>query len=174
MSNVDNWCDVTFVRLHTSGEWFVELRQNMRYNLFNRCANVQHIDLMVPLFGRGGISEDLKSILITVRSSTSQFLVCLPCSSPNLVYRSLELTPVSLVFSHYWAKVCRLLEVTLHPISKSLSQYFNDSALIVLRRLLTLVHPFVRPVSVLNYNFWHTRDALGLLSHYTVVHVHWL
>ncbi len=35
----------------------------------NRHANIQHIDLKVPLFGRGGISEDLKSILITVRYS---------------------------------------------------------------------------------------------------------
>ncbi len=31
---------------------------------FKPSANVQHTDLKIPLFGRGGISEDLKSILI--------------------------------------------------------------------------------------------------------------
>ena len=35
--------------------------------MFNQHANVQHIDLKVPLFGRGGISEDLKPVSITVR-----------------------------------------------------------------------------------------------------------
>ncbi len=62
------------------------------YNMFNRHANVQHIDLnflKVPLFGRGGISEDLKSTLITVRYSTSHFSH-LPCPSLNLVSRSFE------------------------------------------------------------------------------------
>ncbi len=33
---------------------------------FKGSVNVQHTDLKIPLFGRGGISEDLKSILITV------------------------------------------------------------------------------------------------------------
>ena len=33
---------------------------------FKGSANVQHTDYKIPLFGRGGISEDLKSILITV------------------------------------------------------------------------------------------------------------
>ncbi len=44
------------------------------------------------LFISGGISEDLKSILITVWYSTSEVFVHLPCSSSNLVYRSLEST----------------------------------------------------------------------------------
>ena len=59
-------------------------------HIFNRHANVQHIDLKVPLFGhrrlsfgRGDISEDLKSMLITVGYSTSLFLGPFP-------YRSLE------------------------------------------------------------------------------------
>ena len=34
--------------------------------MFNRHANVQHIDLKVPLFGRGSISEELKSIFADV------------------------------------------------------------------------------------------------------------
>ncbi len=42
---------------------------------------------------RGGISEDLKSILITVwYVSASDVFVHLPCPSSNLVYRSLEST----------------------------------------------------------------------------------
>ena len=49
--------------------------------MFNQHANVQHIDLKAPLFGRGGISEDLKSMLITIRCSTSQF-----CSSPLPIF----------------------------------------------------------------------------------------
>ncbi len=64
-------------------------------------ANVQSIDLKVPLFGRGGISKDLKSISITVRYSTSQVFVHIPCPSSNLVYRSLESTLVWMYF-HTW------------------------------------------------------------------------
>ncbi len=48
------------------------------YNMFNQHANVQHIDLKEPLFGRSSISEDLKSILITVRYTISQFLFISP------------------------------------------------------------------------------------------------
>ncbi len=55
-------------------------------------ANVQHIDLKIPLIGRGGISEDLKSILITVWYRASEVFVHLLCRSSNLVYRSLEST----------------------------------------------------------------------------------
>ncbi len=62
--------------------------------MFNRHANVQPIDLKVPLFGRRGISEDLKSILITVWYSASEVFVHLRCPSSNLVYRSLESTLV--------------------------------------------------------------------------------
>ena len=50
----------------------------MNYNLFNRHANVQHIDLKVPLFGRGGISEEVNEILITVPYSTSHSLFVSP------------------------------------------------------------------------------------------------
>ncbi len=39
---------------------------NFDYSRFKGSANAQLIDLKIPLFGRGGISEDLKSILITV------------------------------------------------------------------------------------------------------------
>ncbi len=46
-------------------------------------ANVQHTDLKTPWFGRGGISEDLKSILITVWYSASEVFVHLPCPSSN-------------------------------------------------------------------------------------------
>ncbi len=74
--------------------------------MFNRLANFQHMDLKVPLFRRGGISEDLKSILITVRYSTSQFFLLispthLEIYSPahlDLVYKSLESTNV------HWSK----------------------------------------------------------------------
>ena len=48
--------------------------------------------MKIPLFGIGGISEDLKSILITVRYNASEVFVHLPCPSSNLVYRSLEST----------------------------------------------------------------------------------
>ncbi len=44
------------------------------------------------MFGRGGIYEDLKSILITVWYSVSEVFVHLPCPSSNLVYRSFEST----------------------------------------------------------------------------------
>ncbi len=54
--------------------------------------NIQNIHLKVPLFGRGAISEDLKSILIIVRYNTPQYFANLPCPSSNLVYRSLEST----------------------------------------------------------------------------------
>ena len=53
------------------------------FNMFNRHANVQHIDLKVPLFGRGDISKDLKSILVTIRYSTSPFF----CSSPLPIFK---------------------------------------------------------------------------------------
>ncbi len=36
------------------------------YSMFNRHANVQHIDLTAPLFGKGEISKDLQSISIAV------------------------------------------------------------------------------------------------------------
>ncbi len=48
--------------------------------------------MTIPLLGRGGIFEDLKSILITVWYSASELFVHLPCPSSNLVYRFLELT----------------------------------------------------------------------------------
>ena len=35
-------------------------------SIINQQVNVQYIDLKISLFGIGGISEDLKSILITV------------------------------------------------------------------------------------------------------------
>ena len=35
--------------------------------MFNRHANVRNINLKVPLFGRGGISEAPNSILIIIR-----------------------------------------------------------------------------------------------------------
>ena len=73
----------------------LSVKRRAPYYLFNQHANVQHIDLKVTLFGRDGISEDLKSILITARYSTTEFLVHLPYPSLNLVYRSLELTLVS-------------------------------------------------------------------------------
>ncbi len=41
-------------------EWF----RLSYYNMFNRHANVQQIDLKVPLFETGALFEDLKSILI--------------------------------------------------------------------------------------------------------------
>ncbi len=66
--------------------------QNHCYNMFNRDANIQHTNLKVPLFGRGGISEDLKLILITIWHSASQIFVHLPRPSSNLVYRSHEST----------------------------------------------------------------------------------
>ncbi len=63
---------------------------SLSYIMFNQHENVQHIHLKVPLFERGGISEDLKSILNTVRYRTSQFFAHLPWTSSNLVYRSFE------------------------------------------------------------------------------------
>ncbi len=70
-------------------ERFSSLKVNVLYKkLFNRHASVQHIDLKVHR--KGSISEDLKSILISVRYITSQFFVNLPCRSSNLDYRSLE------------------------------------------------------------------------------------
>ncbi len=59
--------------------------------MFIRHANVKNIDLKVPLFERGGISEDLKSILITVIHYISIF-VHLPAHLQTYVYRSLEST----------------------------------------------------------------------------------
>ncbi len=73
-------------------------------NRFKGSANVQHIDLKIPLFRRGGISEDLKSILITVCYSSWEVFVHLPCPSPNFVYRFLESTLMEVdvdVNSHY-------------------------------------------------------------------------
>ncbi len=61
--------------------------------MLNRHANFQHIDLKVPLFARGGISEDLKSIVIIPSDTVHHsFFAYLPCPSSNLVYRSLEST----------------------------------------------------------------------------------
>ncbi len=51
------------------------------YNMFSWHANVQHVDLKVPLFGRGGISEDLKSI--TVRKPVYNKF----CSSPLSIFK---------------------------------------------------------------------------------------
>ncbi len=83
-----DWIYLSCVIWHSfpfiSSNWFVIM--------FIRHANIQHIDWNVPLFGRGAISEDLKSILITVIYSTSQFFAHLPCPSSNLAYRSLEST----------------------------------------------------------------------------------
>ncbi len=56
----------------------------------SRDLQTSNINLKIPLFRRGGISEDLKSILITVWYSASGFFVHLPCPSSNLVYRFLE------------------------------------------------------------------------------------
>ncbi len=64
------------------------------FHQFKGSANVQHIDLKIPLFERGGISKDLKSIMITVCSSASEVFLHFPCPSSNLVYRSLESTLV--------------------------------------------------------------------------------
>ncbi len=47
--------------------------------------------------GEGGISEDLKSILITIWYSASEVFVHPLCPSSNFVYRSLESTLVSLL-----------------------------------------------------------------------------
>ena len=47
------------------GTSYAEVESN--YNMFDRHANVQHIDLKVPICGRGGVFEDFNSILITVR-----------------------------------------------------------------------------------------------------------
>ncbi len=49
--------------------------------------NVQHIDLKLPLLGRGVISNDLKSISTAVRYSTTVF-----CLSPLTIYIFLEST----------------------------------------------------------------------------------
>ncbi len=63
--------------------------------------------LKIPLFGRGGISEDLKSILITVWYSSSEVFVHLPCPSSNLVSRSLESTLDKIVqYKIYVINIC--------------------------------------------------------------------
>ncbi len=49
-------CQVYFEAHSTAYSW----------SRFKGSANVQNIDLKIPLFGRGGFSEELKSILITV------------------------------------------------------------------------------------------------------------
>ncbi len=58
--------------------------------MFNRHANVQHIDVKVPLFGRGGISKDLKSVLITVRYTTTEYTTVF-CSSPMPILKIIQI-----------------------------------------------------------------------------------
>ncbi len=57
------------------------------------CKRPTYINLKIPLFEKGSISEDLQSILITIWYSASEVFVHLPCPSSNLVYnRPLEST----------------------------------------------------------------------------------
>ncbi len=62
--------------------------------MLKRHANIQHYDnIDLPLFGRGGISEDLKLILITSQIQYITVFAHLPCTSSNVIYyRSLEST----------------------------------------------------------------------------------
>ncbi len=93
----------------------------------NHHSNVQHIDLKVPLFGRGDISEDLKSILTTVRYSTLQF-------ASNLVYRSLESTLGLFYFPQVWF-------VDLFIFYKILMKTFQLTYLRFHHQLINLIHP---------------------------------
>ncbi len=82
------------VHLNLSLQWHLDLEicWVKSQSRFKGSENVQHNNLKIPLFERGGISEDLKSIFITIWYSASEVFVHLPCPSSNLVYRSLELT----------------------------------------------------------------------------------